>query len=253
MDIINSRKITSIMKIERILSRIGLNDKQVKVYLACLELGSASVNKISNKAGLVRTTVYEILEALNRKQFVNFFLNRGVKYYSAENPEKIIRQIEDNATSLKNILPELRALDGSARHRPAVRFYQGKDGIKLIMEEILREAKELISFGSADDLFREMGDYHQTFLTKRVKNKIPLRVILRDTSKGRERKKLETQHLRQVKLLKGETEFNGLIFIWGNKIAMFSFKHDLIGIVISSDVLAETQRQMFNAIWGGIE
>jgi len=116
----------------------------------------------------------------------------------------------------------------------------------------LEEAKELISFGSADDLFRELGDYHQIFLNKRIINKIPLRVILKDTPRGQERKKLETQQLRQVKLLKTESDFNGLIFVWNNKIAMFSLKYDLMGIVINSEVLANTQKQMFNGLWNNL-
>jgi len=240
------------MKIEKALGRAGLNDKQTKVYLACLELGASSVKKISQKAGLIRTTVYEILEGLKQKGFVNTFLNKTVRYYSAEEPEQIIRLAENNIEALKNVLPELRALGGEAKQRPAVRFYQGREGIKLIMEEILKEAKELISFGSADDLFREMGEYQQIFVKRRVENKIPLRVILRDTPKARERKNLEIQQLRQVRLLSTETDFNGLIFIWGNKIAMFSFKNDLVGVVIESKILAETERGLLNGLWDKI-
>lgn len=37
------------------LRQFGLNEKQAKVYLACLELGSASVQKIAKKAGVERT------------------------------------------------------------------------------------------------------------------------------------------------------------------------------------------------------
>jgi hypothetical protein len=117
------------------------------------------------------------------------------------------------------------------------------------MEEILKEAKELISFGSADDLFRELDKYHQAFVKKRVENKIPLRVILQDTPKARERKNLEIQQLRQVRLLSTDTEINGLIFIWGNKISMFSFKNDLIGVIIESKILAQTERGLFNGLW----
>jgi sugar-specific transcriptional regulator TrmB len=240
------------MRIEKALEKAGLSDKQTKVYLACLELGASSVKKISQKAGLIRTTVYEILESLKQKGFVNTFLNKTVRYYSAEEPEQIIRLAENNIESLKSVLPELRALGGEARQRPAVRFYQGKEGIKLIMEEILKEAKELISFGSADDLFREIGEYQQIFVKKRVENKIPLRVILRDTPKARERKNLEIQQLRQVRLLSSASEFNGLIFIWNNKIAMFSFKSDLIGIVTESKVLAATERALFDGLWDKI-
>ncbi|MFA5023886.1 MAG: helix-turn-helix domain-containing protein [Patescibacteria group bacterium] len=240
------------MKIEKVLEKHGLNEKQIKVYLSSLELGPASVKKISQKAGLVRTTVYEVLESLKQKRFVNSFLKKTVKYYNAEDPEQIIRLAKNNIEDLQGILPELKALGGEARQRPAIRFYQGQDGIKLIMEEILKEAKELISFGSSDDLFREMGEYHQSFLKRRIEKKIPLRVILKDTPRSQARKDLEKQQLRQVKLLSPSSEFNGLIYVWENKIAMLSFKNDLIGIVVESKVLAETERELLNGLWNNL-
>ncbi|PIT86455.1 MAG: hypothetical protein COU33_03055, partial [Candidatus Magasanikbacteria bacterium CG10_big_fil_rev_8_21_14_0_10_43_6] len=35
-----------------ILQNLGLNEKEAKVYLACLELGSATVQEVSDKAGV---------------------------------------------------------------------------------------------------------------------------------------------------------------------------------------------------------
>ena len=64
------------MKIENVLKAYGLNEKQIKVYLACLELGSASVQKISQKSGLIRTTVYEVLETLKQRGFTSSFLKK---------------------------------------------------------------------------------------------------------------------------------------------------------------------------------
>ena len=238
------------MKIQNVLKNYGLNEKQIQVYMSCLELGSAPVQKISQKSGLVRTSVYEILEVLRKKGFVNLFLKKKVKYYSAEDPEQVFRLAQNKLDSLKEILPELNALYGNTRNRPRVRFYQGKEAMKLIMEEILSEAKELECFGAIDDLLKETGDYHEKFVERRIKNKIPLRVILKDTKTARTRKLLGAQQLRKVKLMVDSSiDSQGLIFIWNYKIAMFSYVQDLIGVVVESKVLANTQKSFFDNLW----
>ena len=150
---------------------------------------------------------------------------------------------------LKNALPQLNALAGSSRKRPSVRFYEGKDGMKLILKEVLDEANELVSFGSAQDLFVELGDYFHNFVEKRIKKKIPVRVLLRDSKKARERKNLDKVHIRQIRLLPDKYPFHGIIFIWKNKIAMFSFVNDFVAIVTESKELSDMQKAMFEHLW----
>ena len=158
------------MKVNKVLQGYGLNQKQVQVYLTCLELGSASAHKISQKSELVRTTVYEVLEALRKKGFVSTYLKKKVKYYSAEDPEQIISKAQLKVDRLNEVLPELNALVGQSRKRPAMRFYQGKEELKIVMQEILAEAKELSVFGAADKYLEEIGTFHEkTFLKQRLK------------------------------------------------------------------------------------
>jgi HTH-type transcriptional regulator, sugar sensing transcriptional regulator len=241
------------MNLEKYLVKIGLNEKQAKVYLASLELGAAPVNKISKKSGLIRTTVYEVLETLKQKGFVSHYLNKKVSYYLAQDPEKIIELIKEKVKTIENILPQLRAINGNSTTLPSTRLYQGYDGIKLIMEEILSEAKELLCFGSVEDLFKEMPDYHQEFIQKRIKKKIPLRLILKNTTKSKERKKIAHKYLMIVKILPENIDFFGMTFIWKNKIAMFSWRHNLVGVVVTNEVLSDTHKAMFESTWNFLD
>jgi len=240
------------MNLEKTLKKFGLNKKQAKTYLACLELGSASVQKISQKAGIPRSTCYETLETLRKKSFISFFRKKKVKYFSAEKPEKIINYTKDKIIKLEEALPQLRALYGKARNRPTVRFYQGKQEMKLILHELLKEAKKLIAFSSADDLFSTLPDFPK-FVKKRIKKKIPVRVILRESPKARERQKLGFKQLRQVKIIPEFYDYHGIIFVWRSKIAMFSFKKDMVAIVIESHELAKMQQSLFETLWNSID
>lgn len=240
------------MDLEKTLKNYGLSEKQAKIYLACLELGSASVQKISQKTGLARSTCYEVLESLKELSLVSTFQKKKVKYFSAEEPQKVISSAKDKVDLLEQALPQLRALYGQAKNQPTVRLYQGKIGMKLILEEVLKEAKEILVFSSADDLFATL-DFYPDFVKWRIKQKIPAKVILRESALAKERQRLGPQELREVKIIPADYDYHGLIYIWGKKIAMFSFKKDLAALVIESEELAKVQKAMFDNLWERLE
>ncbi len=49
---------------EEALRSLGLTDKEIKVYLASLQLGVSLVQKIASTAGLNRTSAYDLLKSL---------------------------------------------------------------------------------------------------------------------------------------------------------------------------------------------
>lgn len=238
------------MNLEKVLGNYGLTEKQAKIYLACLELGSSSVQKVSQKSGIARSTCYEILELLNRLGLVSKFQKKKIIYFNAEAPRQLIRLTQNKASLLQEALPQFDAVYGEARVRPTVRFYEGKTGMKLILEEILQDSpKEVLTFGAAEDLFATLDRDFPEFVKSRIKKKILARVILRDSEKARERQRLAQQELREVKIIPSSYEYHGSVFIWGRKIAMFSYQPDLVAIVIESAELAKMERAMFELIW----
>lgn len=49
------------------MQRYGFTQREAKVYVTVLEMGSSIASMISKRTGLKRTSVYEILEALKQK------------------------------------------------------------------------------------------------------------------------------------------------------------------------------------------
>jgi sugar-specific transcriptional regulator TrmB len=72
------------LPIELELKKLGLKEKEVKVYLAGLEFGPNSIKNIAEKAKIPRPTVYEIVKKLKEKElFVE--TKKGKKFI---NPSK---------------------------------------------------------------------------------------------------------------------------------------------------------------------
>lgn len=238
------------MQLENILKTYGFTEKQALIYLACLELGSASVQTISRKAELPRSTCYEILESLLKEGVISTFFKKKTRHFSADDPAKLLRISREKSLLLENGITALRALyQKTSRERPAIRFYQGRTGMRTVLEEILEEARELRAIASAEDLFRALGKEFPRFVQDRFKKKIPARVILRASPKAEERKRLGPSELREVRIISEHFVFQGMIYLWEHKIAMLSFEEDMTAVIIENEALTKIQRAMFEFIW----
>src|SRR3989338_647839 len=65
----------------KILTEIGLTQKESEVYLALVELGSSSASNIIQKTGFHRAVVYDLLERLIEKGLVGHVVKgkEGIK------------------------------------------------------------------------------------------------------------------------------------------------------------------------------
>lgn len=241
------------MDLKKILTTNGLSEPQADVYLACLELGTATAYKISKKTGIHRSSCYEILDNLKEKGLVSYFHKRGKKHYNAEDPRGIIFKAKENISLMEQALPQFNALYSTSKARPAVRYYEGANGMELILEEVLDEAKEILIFGSVEDYFTTLGDYLPKFLEKRLKKQIPIKSIFRDSPRARSRINLASEQLREARILSDKYEHHGLTVIWDKKIAMASFLKKEAALVIESEELAQMEKIKFYAIWDSLE
>lgn len=240
------------MNIKNVLKQLGLNERHSTIYLACLEIGSASIQKISAKSGFARSTCEAVLKSLQEKGFVTAFQKKKTRYFSPEDPKKIISLAREKVTMLEEALPQFSARYFKGDVLPTVRLYQGENGIRNVLQEIIDEANDLVSFGSIDDIYGALGDFFPKFTKKRIEKSIRLKVILRDTPLARERQRLGREQLREVRLVSKNYEYSSVTFIWNNKVAMCSLKEGIIALVVESNELASIQRAMFKLIWDSL-
>lgn len=133
--------------LEMELRKLDLNEKEARVYLASLELGHASVQKISKKAGLSRPTAYRALESLQQKGMV-----RKIKQnFIADSPDEILgmlraekRKIEEQEREYLRIISLLKSkyyLSG----KNEIKTLSENEGEKFLLEDLpLTHAKEIV-------------------------------------------------------------------------------------------------------------
>ena len=132
-----------------ILKKLGLNDKEVKVYLTLLEYSALSVRGLADLSNLNRGTVYDILKKLQEQGLVSYYHTDKKQKFVAEDPEKLVEllrqkeaEIKTMESSLKDLVPELKSLQDKGEDKPATKFYEGFNGIKYILEDVLETMKE---------------------------------------------------------------------------------------------------------------
>jgi len=239
---------------EESLRAIGLSEQEIKVYLASLGLGSATVNQIAKESGVFRTYCYDILKSLMEQGLVNYVIKSGVKYFETAEPEKLVEILREREQEVRNILPELKLLRESTKEKPGVEFYEGKEGIKTIHEDIIREKpNEVVVCGNTQKHLEVMEWYFSRYVHERVENKIRARVITERSGASEDVKKNEKKELRQTRFFPRMFSSPVIKYVYKDKVALISMKKNPIGIIIKDQALAESELFTFEMLWAAAE
>lgn len=237
------------MILENIVKNIGLTQKEAKVYLACLELGPSPASSIASRAKFNRVSTYDILEKLLQKGFVNFVIQNKIKYFNPTRPQVIAHEVERKTQEFKKALPELNRLYGETSH-PRVRYLEGIDGIKAIYADTLTSKTEILNYANSKEIRDHWTNYDKEYVEKRAGKKIFLRGIAPMDQYGEKVHKEDKKYYRDIRLVPAKKfDFGNEINIYDDKVAIISFKEDLIGMIIESHEIANTQRAIFKMAW----
>lgn len=241
------------MNLQEALETWGLDPKEIKVYLACLELGKAKVQDIAKKTGIERTNNYSLLEGLMKKGLVREIESAKKRMFIAESPDQLMLKLKEREKVISHVLPELKSLYNLAPNKPKIRFYEGEEGYRVICDETLNtSAKEVLYFANLSNLYNTMGGSKwddEYYIPTRLKKGIHLRMLALPDERMKEMKKKDKEEDRETKFLPLDFPFEGSMFIFENKIAIVSSSKELIGAVIESQYISQMMRSMFEIIW----
>lgn len=240
------------------LGELGLAEKEAKVYLASLELGSGAVQEIAKKANINRATTYVIIEKLMKKGLMSSVEKGKKTYFQVEDPKRLLTLLEEQEEGLKRkeeefkkYLPELETLFNIAEEKPKVRFFEGKEGLIAIREDYFKaKDKEVLGFFAIDEeknVFSE--EERKEAFKKRIEKEIKLKVL--HTSSERVGKKMEFTVDRFIP--EDKFPLSSSFIIYDDKIGIVSLKGKLVGVIIENREISNTFRSVFNLAWEGAE
>jgi sugar-specific transcriptional regulator TrmB len=138
-----------IPSIELELRKLGLREKEVRVYLAGLELGPSPVQKIAALSKITRPTTYGIIKKLKEKGLFAEEKQKGKRVFIAQSPERILgllriqkREIEEKEREFIRIISALEAK--YSKEKEGIKIYRGRKGLEAL--------EEILSFSSTPEI-----------------------------------------------------------------------------------------------------
>ncbi len=231
----------------------GLSEKEAKVYLALLELGSSSVTQVAKKADVKRTNTYHLLEALVSYGLVRPDTAKGKKaVFVAERPEEFLFLMKERMHDAKkkyedskDLIAELRAIYNSDTERKVrVRYFAGSEGLVNVYEDSLACGGEILAFTTFDYQKILKPGYFPGYWSRRVAKGINVKCITADSKEGRFLKKMDKEHLRETRLVPEKFRISPEINVYGDRTAVLSLK-EKFGVIIESKEVASAFKKLF--------
>ena len=237
------------------LIALGFSPNRAAVYMALLELGKGTASEIARKAGINRTTAYDILDNLTADGLTSISGKEPKQEYAAEAPEKIRqlleKKIENDKEALKsfeNFLPELKSIH-NVTGRPRIRFYEGKEGLIDVYEDTLTAHEPIRAYATVDDMHKALPDYFPHYYERRTEKGIAIRAIIPATDIGKDRAARDKEEMRETALVPPDKYyFSPEINIYDDKVMIASWREKL-GIIIQSAEIADAMKKTYELAW----
>lgn len=233
------------------LENLGLGSKETGVYMALLELGEATVQEVSKKAGLKRPTVYTLLRPLEEKGFISRVVRGKKVFFSPQHPRKLITEAELHLKELQEVVPQLESLFHRESGRPRIMIYEGGGALDRAYDEwFLMKGEQLymgtlqLSQGALPRTFKKME--YITFGSD-----FRIRELLAESEEARTYARKVEKPYREVRFIPKELlPFEIDIGMFGNRVLITSVKKEYFTISLESEEIARAFRTIFEVMWG---
>jgi sugar-specific transcriptional regulator TrmB len=235
------------------LEQLGIDEKQASVYLACLELGSATVQELAEKSGVKRTSIYNFLEEIKQKGLVTEVKQGNKVLLIPEDPNILLQRAQEQTQKISELLPDLMAIFNRPGNKPKVHYYQGVDGLMRAYEEMLNSKENIVGFSDYEKMFEALPhDFLNGFPARRKAYHMSFSSVTKDGPWGRQVKEWDKDQMRETRLAK-DIEFDTEVNIYGNKVMLLSFRRPYAGVIIEDYAIATTMRSIWKMVWASLK
>ncbi|MEJ2241827.1 MAG: helix-turn-helix domain-containing protein, partial [Candidatus Bathyarchaeota archaeon] len=233
---------------KKVLHEVGLTEYETKAYLILLERGVMTASEVSEHAGIPYSKVYETLNSLERKGWVEAERGRPTRYFPkapSEALEAARLRLEDMVNSWKNVvLNELQPLyeKRELMEKPDIWILRGEFSTMAKLREMLDIVKSELLI-AVPAFARSFVDASVSILSQIRNNGINIKIMVTGDWNQKDLELLGNARLRdnlfgggvivdgkEALLFLGEADSNrsysGLLVIWSNHIGLVKFARE---------------------------
>jgi HTH-type transcriptional regulator, sugar sensing transcriptional regulator len=240
------------------LAQLGLDQREARFYVAVLSLGRTTVARAAHHANVSRTSGYDLAKRLLDRGFLEAIefgqdgrrADRSRSELVAADPSRMFEDVERRRALLEDLVPQLRAVQSTARTRPKVRYLEGAGGIREALFETLTWPSPIRGIFSMKDLFIVPGeDALDAYIAARREHGLTLHVIRSPERDVPRRWPASTSDLRVVRYAPQSHVFTMTTIIGENAVVVMSSRQEGFAMMIDSREYAHTQASLFEVLW----
>lgn len=244
--------------VQKQLEELGLSPNEVRVYLASLELGAATVLQIAAKSAVVRPTAHVAVGGLVKRGLMSSHTRGKKTYYQAERPGQLLRILEDEKrklaereSKLKSVLPGLESLILLAKEKPEVKYFEGPDGLQALRDILLEsKAKDFVSICNQKALKQVVTEASIILHSyKLIKSGISGKQIILHSANEKIGFSQKTNKIKHRLMLSKDISNLAEITVFGDRVALIAYLDKPIGFLLKSRDIANVGRQLFDLAW----
>lgn len=233
---------------KKILHEIGLREYETRAYLILLERGVMTASEVSEHGGIPYSKVYETLNSLERKGWVEVERGRPSRYFPkapSESLEAARLRLEDMVNSWKHvILGELQPLyeKRELMEKPDIWILRGEFSILAKLKEMLDAARNELMI-AAPAFAKGFVDASVSVLGRVRDSGVRVQVMVTGDGDVKKIAKVGETRVRdslfgggvivdgkEALLFLGEADtkrsYSGLLVIWSNHIGLVKFARE---------------------------
>src|SRR5438128_1840655 len=120
----------------KIIEKLGLSEKEAKVYMAGLKLGETSITDLARASFLKRSTTHLAAQHLIMLGLFSETLKGKRRIIAPVHPRRLLEIARLHANQIEDNLSELTALYNLPKEKPKIRVFEGIEGVRTVYREI---------------------------------------------------------------------------------------------------------------------
>ncbi len=234
------------------LKNIGLTEKEIKIYLLIIKHREITAGEISKRTKDSRTHTYDTIKKLIEKGLVTCVIKNNIKFFKSVDPNKLLdyldekkSKIEHEEKEINKIIPEIKKLQKDFKKDDVkIEVYEGEEGLKTIMKDIIRENKNFITWGATNKVNKYLPDFFiRKYLNERKRKNIKARQLFTEISG------VLKSPLSINKKLPKEFASPTTTLVYGNKVVNFLWLEIPRAILTENKELANSYKKHFELMW----
>jgi DNA-binding MarR family transcriptional regulator len=242
-----------------ILAGLGLNDSEIKTYLA-MARGASAVRDIMKATRQKRPTVYYALSRLTERGLIRKTGRGAEERFAAEPPERLktvaeARRIEAERLEkeVAGLVPSLAAASGKGSERPHVAFYEGLEAVKnVIMETLYNKGRHIDSIAPRDNFFWQVGaGFASSYVAERARRNIRTRNLWEAPIDPKQQRQEHYAGLSDIRILPVVMHGRSTttIFLYDDKTLYISSLKNAYALLVTSQEHHDAMKALFDGLW----